>query len=83
MVVGGTSLSGGKGTVLGTLIGSFIIAVIRNGMNLLGVESNAQEIVIGLVILVAVMIDTVKNEGSPRMKRLLRSIGLDRTSEHR
>lgn len=57
VVVGGTSLSGGRGTMLGTLIGAFIIAVIQNGMNLLQVESYLQKVVLGLVILVAVGID--------------------------
>jgi ribose transport system permease protein len=57
VVVGGTSLSGGRGTMLGTLIGALIIAVIRNGMVLLQVESNLQKVVLGLVILAAVGID--------------------------
>jgi len=56
-VVGGTSLSGGRGTMWGTLIGAFVIAVIQNGMNLTNVESNTQNIVLGLVILGAVMMD--------------------------
>jgi ribose transport system permease protein len=60
VVVGGTSLSGGKGTMPGTLIGAFIIAVIQNGMNLTNVESNTQKIVLGLVILSAVLVDRVR-----------------------
>lgn len=56
-VVGGTSLSGGRGTMPGTLIGAFIIAVIQNGMNLTNVESNTQNIVLGLVILAAVAME--------------------------
>ncbi|MGV3662006.1 MAG: ABC transporter permease [Prosthecobacter sp.] len=60
VVVGGTSLSGGKGTMPGTLIGAFIIAVIQNGMNLTNVESNTQKIVLGLVILAAVLVDRVR-----------------------
>ncbi len=63
VVVGGTSLSGGQGKILGTLIGAFIIAVIRNGMNLTGVESYAQKVVLGLVILGAVLIDMLKKRG--------------------
>jgi len=62
-VVGGTSLSGGYGKVLGTLIGAFIIAVIQNGMNLTGVESYTQKVVLGLVILGAVLVDTLKKRG--------------------
>ena len=60
MVVGGTSLAGGQGKVLGTLIGALIIAVIQNGMNLLGVESYTQKIVLGLVILGSVLLDRLK-----------------------
>lgn len=62
-VVGGTSLQGGEGRVLGTLIGAFIIAVIQNGMNLTGVESYTQKVVLGLVILGAVLLDTLKKRG--------------------
>ncbi|MBM3840913.1 MAG: ABC transporter permease [Verrucomicrobia bacterium] len=63
VVVGGTSLSGGEGKVLGTLIGAFIIAVIQNGMNLTGVESYTQKVVLGLVILGAVLLDMLKSRG--------------------
>jgi len=63
VVVGGTSLQGGRGKVLGTLIGAFVIAVIQNGMNLTGVGSYAQKIVLGLVILGAVLFDTLKHGG--------------------
>lgn len=60
VVVGGTSLSGGQGNVLGTLVGALIIAVINNGMNLTGVESYTQKVVLGLVILAAVLLDRLK-----------------------
>lgn len=63
VVVGGTSLSGGEGKVLGTLIGALIIAVIQNGMNLTGVESYTQKVVLGLVILGAVLLDMLKKRG--------------------
>jgi ribose transport system permease protein len=56
-VLGGTSLSGGYGTIVGTLIGALIIGVINNGMNLLSVPYFYQLIVKGVVILVAVCID--------------------------
>ena len=62
-VVGGTSLAGGSGKILGTLIGAFIISVIQNGMNLLGIESYTQQIVLGLVILGAVLLDKIRNSG--------------------
>jgi len=60
VVVGGTSLSGGSGKMLGTLIGAFTIAVIQNGMNLCGVESYTQKVVLGLVILAAVLLDRLR-----------------------
>jgi ribose transport system permease protein len=63
VVVGGTSLAGGEGKVLGTLIGALIIAVIQNGMNLTGVESYTQKVVLGLVILGAVLLDRMKHRG--------------------
>lgn len=56
-VIGGTSLMGGEGTILGTLIGAFIMGVLRNGLNLLGVSSFIQQIVIGSVIIIAVLVD--------------------------
>ncbi|QBQ63717.1 ABC transporter permease [Actinobacillus indolicus] len=59
-VVGGTSLMGGVGTIPGTLIGSFIIGVLRNGLNMNGVSSFVQMIVIGLVIIVAVSLDQLR-----------------------
>jgi ribose transport system permease protein len=63
-VVGGTSLSGGAGHILGTLIGAFIIAVIQNGMNHLGIESYTQQVVLGAVILAAVLADKVRETGA-------------------
>ena len=60
VVVGGTSLSGGEGKMLGTLTGAFTIAVIQNGMNLTNVESYTQKVVLGMVILGAVLLDKVR-----------------------
>lgn len=60
VVVGGTTLAGGEGKILGTLIGALIIGVIGNGMNLEGIESNAQRTVLGAVILGAALIDQLK-----------------------
>jgi ribose transport system permease protein len=55
VILGGASLSGGKGSVVGTLLGAMIIGVINNGMNLTGVSAFLQEIVKGLIILFAVL----------------------------
>lgn len=66
VVLGGTSLAGGSGNVLGTLIGAFIISVIQNGMNLVGLESYAQQVVLGAVILAAVLLDKARTSGGLR-----------------
>jgi len=63
VVVGGASLSGGSGRMFGTLIGALTIAVSQNGMNLTNVESYTQKVVLGLVILVAVMLDLLRRRG--------------------
>jgi ribose/xylose/arabinose/galactoside ABC-type transport system permease subunit len=58
-VIGGTSLLGGEGTLAGALIGALIMGVLRNGLNLLNVSSFFQQVVIGLVIIGAVLVDTM------------------------
>lgn len=60
VVLGGTSLTGGKGRIVGTLIGVLIIGVLNNGLNLLGVSSFYQQVVKGVVILIAILIDRKK-----------------------
>jgi ribose transport system permease protein len=60
-VIGGTSLSGGIGGVAGTMIGAFVIGILRNGLNMNGVSSFIQQIIIGLVILLTVWIDQRRN----------------------
>jgi ribose transport system permease protein len=61
VVVGGTSLSGGEGRIFGTFLGTLLIAVIQNGMNMVGIDSNWQQVVFGTVILAAVLLDRVKS----------------------
>ena len=60
VVVGGTSLMGGQGKILGTLIGALIIGVIQNGMNLIQMDDKTQMIVLGSVIVLAVLLDRIK-----------------------
>jgi len=60
VVVGGTSLTGGAGSIVGTFIGAMLIAVLRNGLNLLNVNSYIQQVVVGIVILLAVMLDQLR-----------------------
>ena len=57
VVLGGTSLSGGRGRLVGTLIGALIIGTLNNGLNLLGVSSFYQQVVKGVVIIIAVLLD--------------------------
>jgi len=56
-VIGGTSLLGGEGTIMGALVGALIMGVLRNGLNLLNVSSFFQQVVIGVVIIGAVLVD--------------------------
>ena len=65
-VIGGTSLLGGFGSVWGTFVGSIIMIVIRNGLNLLNVSSNLQKLVIGVVILLAVLADSIRNKAAAK-----------------
>ncbi|MFL4359224.1 ABC transporter permease subunit [Streptococcus uberis] len=60
VVLGGTSLSGGKGRILGTLIGALIIGGLNNGLNIIGVSAFWQQVVKGVVILIAVLLDRLK-----------------------
>ncbi|WP_221352768.1 ABC transporter permease/substrate-binding protein [Streptomyces beigongshangae] len=62
VVIGGASLAGGTGKASGTLIGALILAVLRNGLNLLSVSSFWQQVVIGVVIALAVLLDTVRRK---------------------
>jgi len=60
VVVGGTSLMGGRGSIVGTFFGALLIGILYNVMNLLGIESYTQEIVLGVVIVVAVVLDELR-----------------------
>lgn len=59
VVIGGTSLSGGRGTLIGSLIGVIFISVIGNGLVLMGVNSQAQNVVRGVLILIAVLVNVI------------------------
>ena len=60
VVVGGTSLMGGRGSIVGTFFGALLIGVLNNVMNLLNIESYTQNIVLGAVILLAVVLDELR-----------------------
>jgi ribose transport system permease protein len=72
VVVGGASLAGGRGKIFGTLIGALIIGVMGNGMNLINIDSNAQKVVLGTVVLGAVLIDTLKT--NDKVQRLAKRV---------
>jgi len=69
VIIGGTSLSGGEGRILGTVIGALIIGVLSNGLNLAGVEPFWQYVAQGLVLIAAVIIDSRVNEGVLKLGR--------------
>jgi inositol transport system permease protein len=60
VVVGGTSFTGGRGTITGTFIGLLIIAVLATGLTWIGMESFGQQVILGIVILAAVLLDQFK-----------------------
>lgn len=62
VVIGGTSLAGGKGTILGTVIGALIISVLNNGLQLLSIAQEWQSVILGIVILVAVYADMARKK---------------------
>lgn len=59
-VIGGASLAGGKGNMVGTIIGAFIIGILNNGLNLIGLSSFWQQVAIGCVIILAVFLDVIR-----------------------
>lgn len=67
VVIGGASLSGGRGTIIGTIIGTLLISFLRNGCTLLGISTNAQLIVIGIIIIVAVAADQIAQSKTKRI----------------
>lgn len=64
VVIGGTSLFGGRGTIIGTLIGALIVGVLRNGLQLMGVQSIYQVLFTGLLVIIAVSIDQFSRRGN-------------------
>jgi len=60
VVIGGASLNGGTGSILGSMIGALIMAVLRNGSNQMGWPTYMQEIIIGVVIVIAVGLDKLR-----------------------
>lgn len=68
-VIGGASFMGGKGTMIGTMIGALIIATLRNGFTLLSIDSAVQNMVLGLVIIGAVLLDVTRESMAVKARR--------------
>lgn len=68
-VIGGASFMGGKGTMLGTMLGALIIATLRNGFTLLSIDSAVQNMVLGLVIIAAVLLDVTREAMAKKARR--------------
>ena len=69
-IIGGASFSGGKGTMAGTMVGALIIGVLRNGFTLLAIDSALQNVVLGLVIILAVFMDVTRERMEAKARRL-------------
>jgi fructose transport system permease protein len=66
VVIGGTSLFGGRGSVVGTLIGTLIVNVLRSGLTQAGIDSLYQDVATGTLVVVAVGLDQILRKGGPR-----------------
>ena len=66
MVLGGTALTGGRGTIIGTVVGVFIPAVLANGFIIMGIQPFWQMVVIGFVVIAAVYADQIKRQKGER-----------------
>ncbi|MCI8328352.1 MAG: ABC transporter permease [Oscillibacter sp.] len=69
-IIGGASFNGGKGTMLGTMLGALIITTLRNGFTLLSVSSAVQNMVLGLVIICAVLLDVTRERMASKSRRM-------------
>ncbi|MCB2016464.1 MAG: ABC transporter permease, partial [Hydrogenophaga sp.] len=64
VVLGGTSLFGGRGMVLGSLVGAIVVGVLRNGLTLMGVSSVYQVLITGILVIIAVTVDQLSRKGA-------------------
>lgn len=60
VVIGGASMSGGEGSIVGTIVGALILTIISNAMNLMSVNAYLQQVVMGLIIIMAILFDMVR-----------------------
>lgn len=68
VVIGGAAMSGGTGTILGTILGSLVLGVLSNGLSLLDVDSYVMQVIRGLVVILAVLIDQIRMIMADRAK---------------
>ena len=61
-IIGGTSMTGGQGSIIGTLLGVFVMSLLKTGLPYVGLQANWQQIITGLVLIVAIYIDVLKNK---------------------
>ncbi|MBQ8111419.1 MAG: ABC transporter permease, partial [Clostridia bacterium] len=59
---GGTSMTGGSGSIIGTLLGVFVMSLLKTGLPYVGLQANWQQIITGIVLIVAIYIDVLKNK---------------------
>lgn len=62
VIIGGTSLQGGKGSIIGTVIGALIMSLLTNGLQIMSIPQGWQKVVVGVVILIAVFVDMVRRK---------------------
>lgn len=72
IIVGGTSMSGGAGSILGTLVGGLIVGIINNILNLQNVSTYYQQVIKGIIIMVAVMIDIMTKNSAEKTRRIIK-----------
>ena len=65
-IIGGTSMTGGQGSVIGTLLGVFVMSLLKTGLPYIGLQANWQQIITGLVLIAAIYIDVLKNRRTAR-----------------
>lgn len=65
-IIGGTSMTGGSGSIIGTLLGVFIMSLLKTGLPFIGLQANWQQIITGIVLLVAVLIDVIRSKQAKR-----------------
>jgi ribose transport system permease protein len=69
-VIGGVSLAGGEGSIMGAVIGAFVVAILRNGLNLNGVNTFWQQVILGVIIVIAVFVDVQRSKRQSKARAI-------------